>query len=192
VHILTDQRYGMITQTSLGSIYSTISFSKDLEFRTQLGANVVSRNINEYNAKQLYGISDGQNGTANVTNDRETFWSLENYLTYNKRFAESHAINALLGISWQATNFFSNTSHAENFVTDFYGNNNMGSGSKSITVGSSRNRSAFNSYFGRLNYAFQDKYLVTFTGRVDGSSKFGDNHKFAFFPFSGTGLESFR
>jgi len=182
VHILTDQKYGMVTQTALGSIYSTISFSKDLEFRTQLGANIVSRNINEYNAKQLYGISDGQNGTANVTDDRETFWSLENYLTYNKRFAESHAINALLGISWQATNFFSNTSHAENFVTDFYGNNNMGSGSKSITVGSSRNRSAFNSYFGRLNYAFKDKYLVTFTGRVDGSSKFGENHKFAFFP----------
>ncbi|WP_316736131.1 TonB-dependent receptor [Pedobacter aquatilis] len=182
VHILTDQKYGVVTQTALGSLYSTISLTKDLEFRTQLGANVVSRNINEYNAKLLYGISDGQNGTANITDDRETFWSLENYLTYNKRFGESHALNALLGFSWQETNFFSNTSHAENFVTDFYGTNNLGSGSKSITVGSSRNRSAFNSYFGRINYAFKDKYLVTFTGRVDGSSKFGDNHKFAFFP----------
>jgi len=182
VHILTDQKYGIITQTMLGSIYSTINFTKDLEFRTQLGSNVVSRNINEYNAKLLYGISDGQNGTANVTNDRETFWSIENYLTYNKRFAESHSINALLGISWQASNFFSNTSHAENFVTDFYGDNNLGSGSKSISVGSSRNRSAFNSYFGRINYAYKDKYLVTLTGRADGSSKFGENHKYAFFP----------
>jgi len=182
VHILTDQKYGVVTQTALGSLYSTISLAKDLEFRTQLGANVVSRNINEYNAKLLYGISDGQNGTANITDDRETFWSLENYLTYNKRLGESHALNALLGFSWQETNFFSNTSHAENFVTDFYGTNNLGSGSKSITVGSSRNRSAFNSYFGRINYAFKDKYLATVTGRVDGSSKFGDNHKFAFFP----------
>jgi len=182
VHILTDQRYGMISQTALGSIYSNITFTKDLEFRTQLGANIVSRNINEYNAKLLYGISDGQNGTANITNDRETFWSLENYLTYNKRFAEVHSINALLGISWQATNFFRNTAHSENFVTDFFENNNMGAGSKSISVTSLRNRSAFNSYFGRLNYSYKDKYLVTFTGRADGSSKFGDNHKFAFFP----------
>lgn len=182
VHILTDQKYDVVTQTALGSLYGAISITKDLEFRTQLGANVVNRNINEYNAKLLYGISDGQNGTANITDNRETFWSLENYLTYNKRIGESHALNALLGFSWQETNFFSNTSHAENFVTDFYGSNNLGSGSKSITVGSSRNRSAFNSYFGRINYAFKDKYLATVTGRVDGSSKFGDNHKFAFFP----------
>ncbi|UKT62781.1 SusC/RagA family TonB-linked outer membrane protein [Pedobacter mucosus] len=182
VHILTDQKYGMITQTSLGSVYSIINFTKDLEFRSQLGANIVSRNINEYNAKQLYGISDGQNGTANVTNDRETFWSFENYLTYKKRFAEDHSINALLGLSWQATNFFSSTGHAENFVTDFFGDNNLGSGSKSITVGSNRNRYAFNSYFGRINYSFKDKYLVTFTGRADGSSKFGSNNKYAFFP----------
>ena len=182
VHILTDQKYGVVTQTLLGSLYSSISLTKDLEFRTQLGSNVVTRGVNEYNAKLLYGISDGQNGTANITDSRETFWSIENYLTYNKRFAEKHAINALLGISWQETNFFSNTSHAENFVTDFYQENNIGSGSKSITVGSNRNRSAFNSYFGRVNYAFQDKYLLTVTGRVDGSSKFGDNHKYAFFP----------
>src|SRR5690606_27089693 len=49
-------------------------------------------------------------------------------------------------------------------------------------VASGASRFAFNSYFGRVNYTLLEKYLFTVTGRADGSSKFGENHKFAFFP----------
>src|SRR5205823_9419283 len=58
----------------------------------------------------------------------------------------------------------------------------IGAGSQQNPGGSSRARFAFNSYFGRLNYGFKNKYLLTVTGRADGSSKFGENHKYAFFP----------
>ncbi|MET4082241.1 TonB-linked SusC/RagA family outer membrane protein [Pedobacter sp. UYP30] len=182
VHILTDQKYGILTQTSLGSVYSNINFTKDLQLRSQLGANIVSRDVSEYNSKLLYGISYGQNGTSNIGNSRETYWSFENYLTYNKVFAEVHSINAVLGVSWQGNNYVSSSAHSENFVTDFFESNNLGSGSKAISVGSNRNGFAFNSYFGRVNYNFKNKYYATITGRADGSSKFGENNKFAFFP----------
>jgi hypothetical protein len=59
---------------------------------------------------------------------------------------------------------------------------NLGAGATLPSVASGASRFAFNSYFGRLNYTLKDKYLLTFTGRGDGSSKFGENHKFAFFP----------
>ncbi|MET6997719.1 SusC/RagA family TonB-linked outer membrane protein [Chitinophaga defluvii] len=185
VHILTDRKLIMNTQTALGSLYSNITFAKGLEMKTVLGVDVVTRGINEYAARELYGISNGQKGIANALNGRESYWSLENYLTYNKRINQVHAINALLGIAWQESNFYGFGAHSENFNTDYYQTNNLGAGSSAISVNSSRDRSAFNSYFGRVNYSFKDKYMLTATGRIDGSSKFGANHKYAFFPSAG-------
>ena len=69
-----------------------------------------------------------------------------------------------------------------NFATDYFLYNNLGAGATNPGVGSGASRFAFNSYFGRINYSLANKYLVTVTGRADGSSKFGENHKFAFFP----------
>src|SRR5690606_32007189 len=52
-------------------------------------------------------------------------------------------------------------------------------------IGSGINQSQLNSYFTRWNYSYKDKYLLTVTGRYDGSSKFGKNNKYAFFPSAG-------
>lgn len=70
----------------------------------------------------------------------------------------------------------------QNFSTDYFQFNNLGAGSTNPEYGSGASRFAFNSYFGRVNYGLHDKYLLTVTGRIDGSSKFGENHKYAFFP----------
>ncbi|HEX8532522.1 MAG TPA: SusC/RagA family TonB-linked outer membrane protein, partial [Cytophagales bacterium] len=121
-------------------------------------------------------------GFASTASRREMFWSLENYLTYTKRFANIHSITALAGVSWQQTNLFTMNASSRGFATDYFTYNNLGAGSTLPQVGSSASRNAFNSYFGRVNYSLMDKYLFTITGRGDGSSKFGENHKFSFFP----------
>ena len=100
----------------------------------------------------------------------------------NKRVNEIHSFTGLLGLSWQHSDFFSTGARVENFSTDYFIYNNLGAGSTNLSVASNKNEFAFNSYFGRINYSLKDKYYLTFTGRGDGSSKFGDNHKFAFFP----------
>ncbi len=182
VHILTDRKYILQTQNTLGNVYTDIKLATGLQFRSVLGANVVTRGRNEYNGRSLYGISFDQKGTATLDNNRETYWSFENYLTYMKRIAKDHAITGLLGLSWQETNVFGFSANAQNFSTDYFDFNNIGSASTPNPGSSRRARFAFNSYFGRLNYSFKDKYLLTATGRVDGSSKFGENHKYAFFP----------
>lgn len=179
VHRLMGRKYVLNTQTSLGSLYSNIKFMEGLEMRTVLGVNVLTQEINESSTRTL---EIGAQGTAAARNRKESFWSLENYLTYNKQFNENHSLNAVLGISWQETNFFRIGATIQGFSTDYFGYNNLGAGSRQPTVESEASRNAFNSYFGRINYGFMDKYLFTFTGRADGSSKFGANHKFAFFP----------
>ncbi|WP_256007150.1 SusC/RagA family TonB-linked outer membrane protein [Pedobacter deserti] len=182
VHILTDRQYILQTQNTLGYVYGTINLMEGLEFRSVLGANIVTRGRNEVNGRSLYGIAFDQRGRVVLDNNRESYWSFENYLTYNKELAENHSINALLGVSWQEANIFGFGASGENFSTDYFGPNNLGAGSKPDPGSSRRAGFAFQSVFGRLNYAYKDRYLFTFTARADGSSKFGENNKYSLFP----------
>jgi TonB-linked SusC/RagA family outer membrane protein len=182
VHILTDRQYMLQTQTALGNVFANINIAEGLEFRSILGANVVTRGRNEYNGRTLYGISYDQRGTAYLDNNRESYWSLENYFTYNKKLGTDHVINATLGASWYQTSIFGFNASGENFSTDFFGPNDLGAAGKPIPGDSRRSEFTFNSYFGRVNYTLKDKYLLTATARVDGSSKFGKANKYAVFP----------
>ena len=179
VHRLMGTRYILNTQTTLGSVFSNINIAEGLEMRTVFGANILTQENNESTTRTL-AIS--QQGTAAARNRKESFWSLENYLTYNKRFGEIHSFTGLAGISWQETNFSSINASIQNFATDYFTFNNLGAGSTNPQVGSFSSRNALNSYFARINYGLLDKYLITFTGRADGSSKFGENNKYSFFP----------
>lgn len=179
VHRLMGRKFIMNTQTTLGSLYSNIRLAEGLEMRTILGINVLTQEVNQ---SQTRTLNIGGNGNASTNNNKESFWSLENYLTYNKQLGDKHALNGLLGVSWQETNTFGMGASVNNFATDYFGFNNLGAGATNPAVSSGASRFAFNSYFGRLNYTLSNKYLFTLTGRSDGSSKFGENHKFAFFP----------
>ncbi|MBC8153975.1 MAG: TonB-dependent receptor [Bacteroidetes bacterium] len=179
LHQLEGRKYILDTQTLTGSVFANITLTKDLEFKTIAGGNILTQANNQSTVRT---IAIQQQGAASSSNRRETFWSLENFLTYNKRFGNIHSVNALLGLSWQATDIFAASSSVQGFPTDYFGFNNLGAGSLLPAVGSIANRTAFNSYFGRVNYSLMDKYLVTVTARADGSSKFGENNKFALFP----------
>lgn len=179
VHRLEGTRYILNTQTMLGSIYSNIKFTDDLEMQTVLGANMITQENQESVTRTL---NIGQQGNAAARNRRESFWSLENYLTYTKRFGSAHSFKALLGISWQKTDLYTMGATIQNFSTDYFLYNNLGAGSTNPGVSSFAVDNAFNSYFTRINYGLFDKYLFTFTARADGSSRFGENKKYALFP----------
>lgn len=179
VHRLMGRKYHQLTQTTLGSLNANLTLAPGLIFRSVLGINVMQQEINQSETRTLR-ISES--GTASKDARKEVFWSLENYLTYDKIFNDIHSLTAMAGISWQETKYSSTNASIRNFATDYFSYNNLGAGATQPGVGSSASRSAFNSYFGRVNYTYNNKYLLTVTGRADGSSKFGENHKFAFFP----------
>jgi TonB-linked SusC/RagA family outer membrane protein len=181
VHRLYGRKFNLNTQTTLGSLYGNITLAKGLELRSVLGVNIITQ---EANQSQTRTLTPNELGTARKDNRKETFWSWENYLTYNKTLG-IHSFNILAGISWQETNIATTGVGAQNFSTDYFGFENIGAGAQLPSNNpyvSGAQRFAFNSYFGRINYTLQEKYLFTVTGRADGSSKFGENHKFAFFP----------
>ena len=182
VHILTDRKYIVNVQSMLGNAYVSLLLGNGFDIKSQVGVSVTQRQENQYGGRGLHNISMDQNGIASIADNREIYWASETFLNYNKTFGGDHTVNGLVGLSWQGTNYFGVGASAQNFSTDFFQYNNLGTGSVQNASASNASAYAFNSYFGRVNYIYKQKYLFTFTGRADGSSKFGDLHKFAFFP----------
>ncbi len=184
---LTEERERITDRMELlGDIYATINITDDLEFKTSFGYNLVNEKDNNYSGRDLNGFSANQKGRAEIENFNSIYWQSENYFTYNKGlFNDKHTLTGLLGFSWQEQTEEGVFSAAENFIDDYYGWHNLGVGNVRAGLSSGDFRWALNSYFGRINYNILDKYIFTVTGRYDGSSKFGENNKYAFFPSVG-------
>lgn len=175
------------TDQVLLNAFASVRLAKGLTFKTTYSSQVLSTKNNQYVGKDLEDIGIANSGSAIVGNSRTLYWQAENYLTYDRNFGDNHHLNAVLGASWMESTLESAQASATGFSTDYYQYNNLGAGSVLGTPQSGYSNYKLNSYYGRLNYAYLDKYLVTFTGRYDGSSKFGDATKFAFFPSGAVG-----
>lgn len=182
VNIVTERLFHVKTQTLLGTLYSNIRLMEGLELRTTLGTNIINQRVDYYGGRTLNYISRNQGGDASIENSRHNSWQFENYLTYNKEISSNQSLNAMLGLSWQHVDYFGATARAQRFQDDYFAYNNLGAGANPVAASSGTSAYGLNSYFGRFNYNLMDKYLVTFTGRVDGSSKFGESNRYAVFP----------
>jgi len=111
---------------------------------------------------------------------------MEWLLEYKKTLGADgkHKINAMLGYSWEGDGWTQAKVGNRNFVTDMLGANSLqsGQGLRPNDVESERNMSRLISIFGRANYSYQERYMLTATVRRDGSTKFGANHKWGLFP----------
>lgn len=182
VDIVNNRKDVFTTQTSLGNVYANVNIVPGLQFRSSIGWDVDNIQEDFYSGRTLRNLSYDQQGNAYVDNTRTNYWQFENYLTYDKKVARNQNLNALLGLSWQKYNFFETRAGSQGFTDDFYGWNNLGAGARPQTPTSSAYDWEMNSYFGRVNYSIASKYLFTVTGRLDGSSKFGQDNKYGFFP----------
>jgi TonB-dependent starch-binding outer membrane protein SusC len=182
IQVLTDRTNIFKTSNIIGNVYASLTLAKGLEFRTTFGSNLTGVTNNLYAGRNLNFISRSQGGQATVSNSQTRYWQNENYLTYNKKFADIHSFTGLLGISWQHIDNYNFRAANWNFSDDFFLTNNLGVGSNPQTPASGTSAYGLNSYFARINYGLKEKYLFTLSGRVDGSSKFGESNQYAFFP----------
>lgn len=180
LRVVAERLYYLKTQTMLGNMYANIRLADGLELRSTVGANVINQRNDYFAAAGLQYISS--NGDASVSSSRYNSWQFENYLTYFKDFGKIHSVNAMLGLSWQHVDRFDNAARSQNFTDTYFLYNNLGAGATALAPSSAATAYGLNSYFARINYSLMNKYLVTFTGRIDGSSKFGDANRYAFFP----------
>ncbi len=183
VAILDLQKRMRYNTQIFGNAALTFHLADGLDLKTQLGIDHHRKDYKGYSSKLLNNISR-PNGWAERTHTNTLYWQEETYLTYNKQF-DKHRINAMAGLSWQKKTYDYDKMRSEGFPDDFYEYNNMGLGITPSGLESNVNEWAMNSYFLRAAYSYDNRYSATVTSRYDGSSKFGKNNKYAFFPSLG-------
>jgi len=163
-----------------GDVGLSIRITKDLNFKSTFAVDAVSRKNNFYLSRLLSYSSF--NGNASISTYFGLDWQNENYFNYSKQLGD-HMISGILGLSWSRYSIENFSGSNSIFFDDFYGWHNIGMGTAIRPVPSSSDASnSLNSYFARATYNYKSKYLLTITGRYDGSSKFGEKTKYGFFP----------
>ncbi|MBN8820909.1 TonB-dependent receptor [Spirosoma sp.] len=152
-----------------------------LNFRASFGADLQNTKTNYY-ATRLTTAGATLGGSASVGNTQSIGWLNENTLNYTRQLAPRHSLNALLGYTIQGLAIETVGANANTFSDDFAEFNNLGAGSSLVAPSSGSSDWRLISYIARVNYGFDDRFLLTLTGRRDGSSRFGPNRKFGFFP----------
>jgi TonB-linked SusC/RagA family outer membrane protein len=168
---------------TLVNLYGEAKLLEGLTYRASFNVDLQS-NLNDYYSP-LYIISkndlNANSGTGSKMNSNNTVLLHESILTYSKTFSEQHSLKFTGVFATQSNLYNMNRINANGFPNDATKNEALQLAANR-TVSSSRSSERLDSYMGRVNYGFKDKYFVDFTARVDGSSKFGANHKYGFFP----------
>jgi len=165
----------------IGNIYLEYDIIKDLKFRTSLATDIYHQTQDMYTPRTVYSgsFNDGQARFAYT--DLQTLLT-ESTLRYKKSFSEIHQIDALVGMTFQKNNSRSYINISTGFPNDILGYYGIENAENMPNIYTAFTESAILSYLGRVNYNINKKYLLTITGRVDGSSRFGSNNRYAFFP----------
>lgn len=184
---LGDNRNKSVSKNLYGSVYGELRLFKDLKAKSQVNISLtdskVTNFVPSYSSTALfYGMYYAEPG-ARLYNQLNEGYAItfENTLNYNKTFNEKHKIDAVLGVAWDQSRLNLEAQDYRGFPDDNY-LTNIGSAQKTGDFQSEAIEAGLNSTFGRVNYIYNDKYLFTFTGRYDGSTKFGPNNKWGFFP----------
>lgn len=164
----------------LGNLTLSYAITNDLKLKLSAG---VDNNWNKADYYAPSSLSLYANGGAWRNYGNSSTFVNENLLNYTKNF-NKHGIDVIGGITYQQSQSENlNSGTFTGFLTDIYQNNNLAAASvKPTNTNSGFSENKLISYLGRVNYSYDRRYMLTFTGRYDGSSKFSANHKYAFFP----------
>ena len=158
-----------------------LTLAEGLTFNSTFGAIVRNRRDGEYNSKiNTTGISN--NGLASMGYGRNYNFLTEQYVDYKLTLGEKNNINVVGGYSYQIFKNESFSASNANFISDALGYWNLGVGTTLQIPSSGYSESKIASFYGRINYNFDDRYLVTFTSRYDGASQFSEGNQWSFFP----------
>jgi TonB-dependent starch-binding outer membrane protein SusC len=171
-----------------GQIEGEYQIIKDLSAQVTYGYNVISSNKNAFNANVVLANKDGSTKTESsdltVTDETDVQTMLTTLLKYNKKIGK-HELNLLAGYSEEEFTYDWEKGYRKNFVNNDQRVLSLGDASTQTNDAGSYDL-GLRSYFGRLNYVFDGKYLLEANIRRDGSSRCAEGHQWGTFPsFSG-------
>ncbi len=178
--LLTISDQGRIERL-LGNFYIDIMPIKDLTVKLKAGMDRGYTTRLGYLPKTtLWGALE--KGRANIGKSDNDHYLLEATGTYSRQLTPDHKFDVLLGVSQEKFVTRGSTVGASGFITDAFLWNNLNAATLQLPSTSYQANSTLISYFGRLNYNYKGRYLVTFNARRDGAGVFAVNNKWGFFP----------
>ena len=178
VAMANEQINNVLRQRIFGNVYAQLNVNKDLNFRTEFGLD--NSNNTQLGFKPNYDYGQFRNAMIMQQEDHSMYWLWKNLLNYDLHISSNQNLNLLLGSEtsnseWQGSQLIkdhlsSNDIHIIGKDGTFVSNNGWSGGVAKV------------SFFGRANYNYDDRYLLTATLRADGSSRFGANNSWGYFP----------
>lgn len=163
------------------SAYAEVGLAKFLKFRQNVG---YSYSISKRNYYYTRNTGEGQaptNGLGGQSDNWYSSFTSESLLTFNHTFNKKHTLGAVAGITYEQSNYGWKAMSAKGFPTDLTGEYDMSAALNPQNPQSGRGQNALLSFLGRVNYSYDNRYLLTVSYRRDGSSKFAKGNKYADF-----------
>ena len=166
------------------SAYASYKLAPGLVFRSEFGADILFQTEDQY----LGALTVRNTGTANGQGLNTTTlianYTTNNFLKFEKTIGQ-HTFDILGGMSFQKSSNNGTSITAQQFPSDAY--KSISGAALIVAASAGQTNFSFLSYFARGNYKFKDRYLLSISGRIDGSSRFGDANRYGFFPAASVG-----
>jgi TonB-linked SusC/RagA family outer membrane protein len=164
------------------SLYGEVTLLEGLKYRLNVGTDVGQNNYGLFQGKKNTDLLIG-GGDATASKQGQFIWAytVENLLTYSKTI-KKHSLNLTALYSVQRQREDSSNASVRGIPVEWQEYYNLGQAANVTGIGSQLGTWTILSYMGRLNYGYDDRYLVTLTLRADGSSRFAPGHKWGYFP----------
>jgi len=160
--------------------YVNISPIQGLTLRSNFSLSVSRSPTDIFYSTNTYDMG-GRTNHAEQNNSINNDMVWDNILTYIRDFGP-HSINFTAVSSFQSSTNTSSNASGEGFPIDDINSYNLSTATTNITIGSGYTKTAIESYSGRLQYAYKDKYIINGTFRADGSSVLAEGHQWGYFP----------
>ncbi len=163
---------------TIGNVFANYNILPSLQFRSEWGVDVYAQREMGYQGRLT---NDG--GPTGVGSDRTVTMrslSTNNYLTFDQTFADVFDLNLVGGMSFQDANQDVASITSRNFPNDHF--KRLASAAEIAGASSTGTRYSYVSYFSRANINLYGRYLLSLSGRLDGSSRFSTDHRYGFFP----------
>jgi TonB-linked SusC/RagA family outer membrane protein len=164
----------------VGSAFAEITLLNDLKFKSEFSIGIANSTSSSYTPLALAEIRSSTSSTLRNSNSQAVNTTWTHTLNYTKTFNEKHNINALVGATFDQREIEQSGQGAGDFYNDEF--NSIGSAGEINYAFENRQIGRLNSYISRINYDYDKRYYLTFTSRYDGSTKFGPDDQWGFFP----------
>ncbi|NLR77146.1 TonB-dependent receptor [Chitinophaga eiseniae] len=159
-----------------GNLYAEIAFTRDLTLRNEVTGSFSMATEDRFNPSYTFGLVKNNLNSASYSTSQNSFTTLRNFLTYAHLFKNKYNVNVLLGHEAQLSTNESSAEGRSNFPSNNVQVISSGDPTTATNAGT-KGQSAQESYFGRINFGLDDKYLFTANVRADGSSKFAPDNR---------------